>query len=104
MGDISRHGIEAPPASRLPRPVAKSVTYVAGLKCYQCPWTEPSQESRVWSRLRTPDLTLDSGLPTDSRLSTPDYRLVVSYTTVSRPLIRPTRNSTIATTSSTCTN
>src|SRR5579864_2925847 len=43
MGDVSRHGIEAPPASWLPRPVAKSVTHVAGLKCHLCPWTEPSE-------------------------------------------------------------
>src|SRR5262249_17962962 len=62
MGDISRHRIAAPPASRLPRPVAKSVTYVAGLKCYQCPWTEPT---------RPP--TPDSRLTFDCRLPTPDY-------------------------------
>src|SRR5438046_4159678 len=42
MGDVSRHGIEAPPAWWLPRPMANSVTHVAGLKCYLCPWTEPS--------------------------------------------------------------
>src|SRR5205823_10793044 len=41
MGDISRQGIEAPPAMQVPRPLAKSVTHVPGLKCYLCTWTEP---------------------------------------------------------------
>jgi DNA-binding MarR family transcriptional regulator len=40
MGHVSRHGIEAPPTSTS-APRLKSVTHVAGLKCYLCPWTEP---------------------------------------------------------------
>src|SRR5262249_27196075 len=42
MGDISRHGIEAPPAGQAPRPCGENVTHVAGLKCYLCRWTEPN--------------------------------------------------------------
>jgi hypothetical protein len=40
MGDISRHGIETPHI-QVPQCVAKSVTHVAGLKCYLCLRIEP---------------------------------------------------------------
>src|SRR5207244_13327093 len=32
---------------RCPIPVANSVTHVAGLKCYLCPWTEPTSDFRL---------------------------------------------------------
>src|SRR6188768_2233848 len=42
MGDVSRHGMGKPPVKEAAPACGNSVTHVAGLKCYLCPWTEPA--------------------------------------------------------------